>query len=488
MQASESPYNSPLWVVPKKPDSQGNKRWRMVIDYRQLNEKTVGDAYPLPNITDILDQLGGSKYFSTLDVASGFHQILMDPASRPKTAFSTSYAHLEFLRMPFGLKNAPATFQRLMDRVLSGLQGIELFVYMDDIVIYATSLEEHAHKFRKLLARLKAAGLALQPDKCGFLRHEITYLGHIITEKGVKPDPQKIEAVKSFPIPQKKRNIKQFLGLIGYYRRFIPYFAKIAKPLTALLKKNVDFNWRPEHQKSFEILRDKLCCEPLLQYPDFNKPFVVTTDASDFALGAVLSQGPIGRDLPISYASRTLQSAEVNYSTTEKELLAIVFAVKHFRPYLYGHKFILVTHHRPLIWLNNLKDPVSRLARWRIKLSDHDYEIVYKKGIANSNADALSRNLPDLNKRHEQMTEIMQTEQRLSNDAQASAQPALETHEDDDDIMGDTEKEEDWNRDECDERTTSLEDAVANAFLAAGRLGTPQSLDKDEGCLSASES
>ena len=275
------------------------------------------------------------------------------------------------------------------------------------------------------------------------------------------------------------------MGLIGYYRRFIPDFAK---PLTALLKKNVDFNRRPEHQKSFETLRDKLCCEPLLQYPDFNKPFVVTTDASDFTLGAVLSQGPIGRDLPISYASRTLQSAEVNYSTTEKELLAIVFAVKHFRPYLYGHKFILVTDHRPLIWLNNLKDPVSRLARWRIKLSDHDYEIVYKKGIANSNADALSRNHPDLSKRHEQMTEIMQSEQRLSNDAQASAQPALETHEDDDDIMGDTEKEKDWNRDECDERTTSLEDAVANAFLAAGRLGTPQSLDKDEGCLSASES
>ena len=336
MQSSDSSYNSPLWIVPKKPDAQGNRRWRMVIDYRALNEKTIGDAYPLPNITDILDQLGGAKYFSVLDLASGFHKIPMDSESRAKTAFSTPYSHLEFTRMPFGLKNAPATFQKLMDRVLSGLQGIELFVYMDDIVIYGKSLEDHASKLRALLGRLKQAGLALQREKCHFLKKDIAYLGHIISEDGEKTDPKKIEAVKNFPIPRRRKNIKQFLGLVGYYRRFIPQFAKIAKPLNFLLKGGIPFKWTKTQQAAFSTLRDISSSEPLLQYPDFTKQFIVTTDASNYALGAVLSQDEIGQDLPIAYASRTLNDAEVKYFTTEKELLTIVFAVQHFRTYLYG--------------------------------------------------------------------------------------------------------------------------------------------------------
>ena len=395
IQPSLSPYNSPVWIVPKKPDSQGNKQWRMVIDYRGLNEKTINDSYSLPLIKDILDQLGGAKYFSVMDLASGFHQIPMDPESKAKTAFSTPYAHYEFNRMPFGLKNAPATFQKLMGQVLTGLQGNELFVYMDDIVIYASSLVDHSQKLKVLLGRLKTSGLSLQPEKCHFLKKEIVYLGHIITQEGVKPDPRKVEAVKNFPIPKGKKNIKQFLGLVGYYRRFIPDFAKISKPLTLILKDNVGFRWSTVEQEAFEILRDKICSEPLLQYPDFTKPFILTTDASKYSLRGVLSQGKIGQDLPIAYASRTLQGAEINYSTIEKELLAIVFCVHHFRPYLYGHKFILVTDRRPLVWLHSIKDPVSRLARWRIKLSEYNYEIVYKPGRVNSNADALSRNPHD---------------------------------------------------------------------------------------------
>ena len=395
IQQSTSPYNSPVWVVPKKVDSAGKRRWRMVIDYRLLNEKTVSDAYPLPNITEILDQLGAAKYFSTLDLVSGFHQIPMDPKSKPKTAFSTLNGHYEFNKMPFGLKNAPATFQRCMDLVLSGLQGVELFVYMDDIVLYANSIEEHSEKLRKLLARLQNAGLTLQPEKCRFLQREITYLGHNISSEGVKPDPEKIRAVKSFPIPKNKKNIKQFLGLVGYYRRFIPDMAKISKPLTRLLKADAPFVWDNDVQSTFENLRDTICSEPLLQFPDFNRPFLVTTDASNYAVGAVLSQGQIGKDLPIAYASRTLNSAETNYSTIEKELLAVVFAVDHFRPYLYGQQFTLVTDHRPLVWLHNVKDPISRIMRWRIKLNEYDYDIVYKPGKVNSNADALSRNPSD---------------------------------------------------------------------------------------------
>jgi hypothetical protein len=203
-------------------------------------KKTVGDAYPLPNITKILDQLGSAKYFSIFDLASGFHQIPMDKTDAQKTAFSTPHGHYHFNRMPFGLKNAPATFQRLMAQVLSGLQGFELF-YLDDIVLYASSLREHELKFQRLAEKLTQANLKLQPDKCEFLRKEVTYLGHIITENGVKPDPSKIKAVQKFPTTKNLKNIKQFLGLAGYYRRFIPNFSKMAKLLTDLLKKDAVF-------------------------------------------------------------------------------------------------------------------------------------------------------------------------------------------------------------------------------------------------------
>ena len=408
IESSNSPYNSPVWIVPKKADSQGRKRWRMVIDYRALNEKTISDAYPLPNITDILDQLGGAKYFTTLDLASGFHQIPMDPESKAKTAFSTPHGHYEFKRMPFGLKNAPPTFQRLMDQILSGLQGVELFVYMDDIVIYANSLEEHSRKLRKLLGRLKSAGLTLQPDKCNFLRKEIAYLGHVITQDGVKPDSSKIEAVRNFPIPKNRKNIKQFLGLVGYYRKFIPDFARIAKPLNYLTRLDVKFQWGDSQQSAFEALRDRIISEPILQYPDFTKAFVVTTDASDYALGAVLSQGEIGKDLPIAFASRTLNAPETRYSTTEKELLAIIFGVEHFRPYLYGQRFTLVTDHRPLVWLHNIKNPASKLARWKLRLAEYDYNVVYKPGRINSNADALSRNPIDNLRNNETVEEVVE--------------------------------------------------------------------------------
>lgn len=389
---SVSPYNSPLWIVAKKDDSKGNKRWRLVIDFRKLNEKTVGDAYPLPQINEILDQLGGAKYFSIFDLASGFHQIPMHEEDKKKTAFSTPYGHYEFNRMPFGLKNAPATFQRLMDQTLSGLQGQELFVYLDDVVIYAKSLEDHRNKYNKLIERLRNANLKLQPDKCEFLRKEVAYLGHVIDKDGVRPDPNKIIAVEKFPAPKTQTNIKQFLGLAGYYRRFIEGFSKIAKPLTNLLKKKTPFQWLEPQQEAFEILRSCLIKEPILQYPDFTKTFILTTDASAFALGAILSQGEIGKDLPIAYTSRVLNKAENNYSTIEKELLAIVHATKHFRPYLYGQRFKLITDHKPLVWLNNVKDPTHRLFRWRTYLEEYEYTICYKPGKKNSNADALSRN------------------------------------------------------------------------------------------------
>lgn len=396
IEPSDSPWSAPIWVVPKKLDSSGQRKWRVVIDYRQLNDITIGDTYPIPQINEILDQLGSSKYFSTLDLASGFHQIPMEEEDKAKTAFSVPEGHYQFTRMPFGLKNAPSTFQRLMNLTLSGLQGTRCFVYLDDIVLYGYDLDQAINNLRCVFQRLREHNLKLQPDKCEFLRREVAYLGHIITEQGVKPNPEKIEAVINFPRPTNPKHIKSFLGLVSYYRRFIPDFSKIAKPLTHLLKKEIPFVWQNQQQVAFDELKSKLTSAPVLIYPDFTKPFILTCDSSNYAIGSVLSQGPIGKERPIAYASRTLNKSECNYSTTEKELLAIIFGCKTFRPYLYGRKFQIVTDHRPLKWLFNHKDPSSKLQRWRLKLEEYEYEIVYRKGKLNSAADALSRYPPDL--------------------------------------------------------------------------------------------
>ncbi|KAL0128565.1 hypothetical protein PUN28_003720 [Cardiocondyla obscurior] len=355
--------------VPKKADENGNLRVRIVVDFRKLNEITIGDSFPIPNITDILDQLGQAKYFSTLDLASRYHQIPMHEMARNKTAFSTTLGHYEFNRMPFGLKNAPATFQRLINAVLSGLQGIKCLVYLDDIIIYGPTLHEHNERLKKVFKRLREHNLKLQPGKCEFLRKEVLYLGHIIAEDGIRPDPSKISAVRNYPTPKKIKNIQSFIGLSGYYRKFIANFSKIAKPLTNLTRKGQEFKWEIEQQQAFKMLKEKLTTAPVLNYPDFAKKFLIITDASDQAIGAILSQGEIGEDRPISYASRILNKAEKNYTTTEKELLAIVWAVKHFRPYIYRTKFTIITDHKPLTWLFN-------------------------EGKKNTNTDALSRHPP----------------------------------------------------------------------------------------------
>lgn len=391
VQPSNSSWNSPLLLVPKKPDAEGNKKWRVVVDFRKVNEITIGDSYPLPNITDILDQLGHSQYFSTLDLASGYHQIPMDPMDRHKTAFTTPYGFFEYTRMPFGLKSAGSSFQRLMNAVLTGLQGIKCFVYLDDIVIYGKSLSDHNQKLCEVFDRLREANLKLQPEKCHFLNKEIIYLGHIVGTDGIRPDPGKFDAVKNFSPPKTPRQIKSFLGLTGYYRRFIKDYAGIAKPLTRLLKKDVKFIWNPFCDEAFNILKNKLTTAPVLIYPKFDEEFLLTTDASGTAIGGILSQGKLGEDQPVCYASKTLSETEIKYSTIERECFAIIYMTKHFRPYLYGRKFTIVTDHKPLIWLMNAKDQNSRLMRWKLKLEDYDYTIVHRAGTRHANADALSR-------------------------------------------------------------------------------------------------
>lgn len=387
---SQSPYAHPIWIVNKKPDASGLKKYRMVIDYSALNAKTVDDKYPLPDIDATLAKLGKSQYFTTIDLASGYHQIAMHPDSIEKTAFTCDRGHYEFLRMPFGLKAAPSTFQRVMDHILRDhINNNICMVYLDDIIVYSVSLQEHLIALKKVFTTLRESNLKIQLDKTEFLKREAEYLGHIISDKGVKPNPKKISAIQKFPIPQTTKQIKSFLGLTGYYRKFIKDYAKIAKPMTTYLKKGskIDIN-NIEYKNSFETLKNYLINEPILVYPDFTEPFTLTTDASNYAIGAVLSQ----KDKPICYGSRTLSKAEINYSVIEKELASIIYFCNYWKSYLFGNKFTIQTDHKPLKWLASIKEPNSRLLRWKIKMQEFNYdEIKYIKGKTNHVADALSR-------------------------------------------------------------------------------------------------
>lgn len=388
---SNSPYNSPLWIVPKKLDNSGKKKWRIVIDYRKLNEVTVDDKFPIPNVEDIMDKLGRAQYFTTLDLAKGFHQILVKEEDRAKTAFSTPQGHYEYIRMPFGLKNAPATFQRLMNSILKDYINKICVVYLDDILIFSTSIHEHIDSLNKILNRLRESNLKIQIDKCKFFSKETEYLGHILTPEGLKPNPQKIENIIELKLPHTQKQIKAFLGMTGYYRKFIKDYAKVAQPLTKFLKKDVKVNTKDTNYiNAFEKLKQLITQAPILKYPEFNKKFKLATDASQFAIGAVLQQ----EGHPICFASRTLNEHERNYSTTEKELLAIVWAVNYFRPYLYGVQFDLLTDHQPLKWLHTKtkgKDVNPRLYRWLLKLGEYNINIDYIKGKENRIADFLSR-------------------------------------------------------------------------------------------------
>ena len=384
---SKSPWSSPIVLVAKKDGTI-----RFCVDYRKLNYVTRKDVFPLPRIDDCLDTLSGNKYFTTLDLRSGFWQVQMEEKSIAKTAFTTHAGLYEFKVMPFGLCNAPSTFQRLINNVLEGLIPSKCIGYIDDILVLGSSFEEHIQNLKTVFERLRVANLKLKPSKCRLAQSKVSYLGHTISAEGVSTELSKLAAVQEFPRPDCLKKLRSFLGLTSYYRRFIPNYSKTARALYDLTKKDVSFVWTGECETAFLTLKEVLTSAPTLVFPDFKSPFILETDASGVGLGAVLSQkGADGMIRPIAYASRTIQGSEKNYGITELEALAVVWATKHFRQYLYGYKSQIITDHQPLKSLLNTPHPSGKLARWGLALQELDTEIIYRPGRSNSAADALSR-------------------------------------------------------------------------------------------------
>ena len=387
IQPSASPWSSPVVLVKKKDGSL-----RFCVDYRRINSITRHDAYPLPHINDMLDTLAGSQWFTTIDLLSGYWQVEMDERDREKTAFSTQGGLYEFKVLPFGLTNAPATFQRLMDMVLAGLHWSHCLVYIDDVIVLGRTFQDHLSNIALVLQRLRSAGLKVKPGKCELLKRKVSFLGHVVSAEGIATDPTKIEKVLRWPVPNTRREVQQFLGLANYYRRFVPEFAAITKPLHRLTEKNCPFQWSSVCQHAFDTLREKLVSPPILAYPDYTKEFILDTDASDVAVGAVLSQiQDDGTERVIAYASRVLSKSERRYSVTRRELLAMVTFISYFRQYLLGRHFQLRTDHSSLTWLRNFRNPEGQLARWLEQLEEYSFTVKHRPRKYHTNADALSR-------------------------------------------------------------------------------------------------
>lgn len=391
IEPSTSNYNNPILLVQKKSDSQV-KKWRLVVDFRKLNAKLVEDKFPIPRIDDIFDQLGNAYYFSVMDLASGFHQIELDEESRPYTAFSTPLGQFQFTRVPFGLNLAPNSFSRMMARAFLVIIPKRAFLYIDDVCAHGSSEEEHFENLQIIFEICRKGGLSLNPNKCQFFRDEVIYLGHKLTRNGIMPDPQKFAAIEKYPVPQNANETKRFVAFANYYRKFIKNFSTLTHCLNKLTKKNEIFVWTDECQAAFDTIRQKLMSPPVLIYPNFAKQFIVTTDASIVGCGAVLAQlNVINEERPICFASRNFTQGERNKPIIELELCALHWAIIYYKPYLHGTRFLVKTDHRPLVFLYNLKDPTSRLARIRLDLAEFNFDIVYIKGDSNIVADALSR-------------------------------------------------------------------------------------------------
>jgi len=389
---SHSAWSSPVVLVPKH-----NGKWRMCVDYRKLNQVTEKDAYSLPLIDEIFDGLNGATVFSTLDLYSGYHQIPMHPESIDFTSFTTIFGNFNFNVMPFGLTNAPATFQREMNKILFPLIGKCVYNFIDDILVFSKTKEEHLTHLNEVLSIFRKNNLKINIEKCSFMKKEVKVLGHLLTNKGLRPLPDKIEAIVNWNPPKDVSELRSFLGTVGYYRQFIRNYSALSEPLCRLLKKNQKFIWTNEQDTSFSILKESLIKAPILKFPDFSRPFIIRTDASCQGLGGVLLQKgeeENGVEHPVHYISRTLKKAERNYGITDLEGAAVYYAITKFKPYILGNKMdtIIITDHKPLLGLFQNKEPNNaRQTRWCIKASMLGVKIVYEPSKNNVVADSLSR-------------------------------------------------------------------------------------------------
>ncbi|CAM5130705.1 unnamed protein product [Natator depressus] len=384
---SESAWASPVVLVPK-PDGE----IRFCVDYRKLNAVTRPDNYPMPRTDELLEKLGRAQFISTLDLTKGYWQVPLDESAKEMSAFTTHLGLYEFNVLPFGLRNAPATFQRLVDGLLAGL-GEYAVAYLDDVAIFSDSWADHLEHLQKVLERIREAGLTVKAKKCQIGLNRVTYLGHQVGQGTISPLQAKVDAIQKWPVPKSKKQVRSFLGLAGYYRRFVPHYSQIAAPLTDLTKKKQPnaVQWTEKCQKAFNKLKATLMSDPVLRAPDFDKPFLVTTDASERGVGAVLMQkGPDQEFHPVVFLSKKLSERESNWSVTEKECYAIVYALEKLRPYVWGRRFHLQTDHAALKWLHTVKETNKKLLRWSLALQDFDFDIQHISGASNKVADALS--------------------------------------------------------------------------------------------------
>jgi hypothetical protein len=383
---SISPYGAPVLFAPKKDGGL-----RFCVDYRALNKNTVKNRYPLPKIDELLDQLSGAQVFSKIDLRSGYHQIRIVPEDTHKTAFRTRYGHFEFTVVPFGLCNAPATFMMLMNDILHEYLDKFVVVFLDDILVYSKNLQEHENHLTKVLAKLREHKLYAKVSKCDFFQKQLEYLGHDVSVEGIKVSSSKVKAIQEWPVPKTVRQVRSFVGLANFYRKFIQGFSAIAKPLTELTKKDVPFEWKKEHDLAMTTLKDKMSKAPVLLLPKLDLPFQVNTDASGFAMGGVLQQDQ-GRGLqPVAYESRKFSKTERRYSTYERELLAILHACRTWRHYLLGKHFVVKTDHHSLRYMFSQQQFSGRMFKWMGELQDYDFDVEYLPGWKNLVADALSR-------------------------------------------------------------------------------------------------
>jgi hypothetical protein len=382
---SESPWTNPFFFIKKK-----DGRFRFIIDFRKLNDISKTDCFPVPLIDDIFSSLGGCKYFTSLDMTSGYYQIELDEASKEKTAFSIEGRLLEFNRLPFGLKNAPALFQRIMQMVLV---DTGIMPYIDDIIIASQEFDQHLASIRTVLTRFRSHNLKLKPSKCIFAAEKLLYLGMLISEKGMEPDPDKVRSLRDIPSPKSNKDVERLCGFINYLGRFIPNLSFIMEPIFQCKrsKGSKAFVWGNECQHALDKIKEIVSESMLLKFPNFQRPFTLSTDASGVAVAAVLEQD----SGPIIFASRSLNQAERNYSTTDREFLALVWGIKKFKQYLYGRQFHCKTDHKPLIHMIKSSPINSRHARYLQMLEEYDFSLSYIPGVDNIAPDALSRMTAD---------------------------------------------------------------------------------------------